>query len=352
MKNVDRELPAHVESMLSDQDVRLNRLPTESLLKVYHGGQAKVFVSRGLAIQAAASGIPTSSLTVILSFLFPPLLLSAPFVWYFLSWEYALTAVVLALISFRASRALIVERVRAYALDNPKMLDLLISKGTLWFEGVPGSSHVAELTKVSAADRQTTQNSRGELSPAELVFGTASSGQSYFDLPSDHDGWHEVLDSILAKITPIISKSFPNETEGFVEAKSELIGYAAAYEGKLIAGAEIDRTVWNTFVHSVENRIFERIKFTPNLSEYRENSDGSREFISHSSIYVSHMRELEKIIDRQYQNEEYDHVELMSIFSPKQDLTTSQVGAVFSQVFERAVFLCSDQIVPTLEDFV
>lgn len=64
------------------------------------------------------------------------------------------------------------------------------------------------------------------------------------------------------------------------------------------------------------------------------------------------MRDLEKIIDRQYQAEEYDHVELMSAFSPKQGLMTSEVGAEFDQVFERAVFLCSDQIVPKLEDFV
>lgn len=352
MEIVSRELPAHVESMLSKQDVWLNRLPFETLLELYHKREVKIFVDRGLAIQAAASGVPTSIIAASLSFLFPILLLSAPFAWFFLSWEYALATVVFALIAFRASRARIVEAVKTYALENPRTLDLLISNGTLWFEGVPGSIRAGEIIEAPTDDRQMTQIDERELTPAERMLGTAGSGQSYFDLPPDHDGWHDVLDSILKKMKPIIARIFPNEAEGFVEAKCELVGYAAAYEGRLVAGAKIEKIVWNTFVHSVENRIFERVNFTPDLSGYRENADGSREFISHSSIYVSHMRDIEMIIDRQYQDQDYDPFELMSVFSPRPALMTSEVGAEFDQVFERAVFLCCDQIVPTLGDFV
>lgn len=351
MENGIRELPAHFESMLSKQDVQLNRLPAENLLELYHDKQVRIFVDRGLAIQAAASGVATSNATVALSYLFPLLLLSAPFAWYFLSWVYALAAFVLAIFAFRASRARIVARVRASALDNPKLMDLLISKGTLWFEGVPSNSLVSELSGVQKEIRPTTPSEREGLTP----FGQQSSDKEaslpFFDLPPNHDGWHDILDSIVVRLKPIVSVLFPNEEVGFVEAKCELIAYAAAYEGRLVAGSEIDRTVWNTLVSSIENRIFGRIKLVPDLSGYKENADGSREFISYSSGYVSHMRTLEKIIDRQYQTEKYDHVELLDVFSPKQSLVTSEVAAEFNQVFERSVFLCSDELMPTLEDF-
>jgi len=64
------------------------------------------------------------------------------------------------------------------------------------------------------------------------------------------------------------------------------------------------------------------------------------------------MRDLDRIIDRQYQAENYDFKELLSVFPPKKDLLTEDAVAEFSQVCERAVFLCSDELIPTLEDFV
>jgi hypothetical protein len=171
-------------------------------------------------------------------------------------------------------------------------------------------------------------------------------------LKPDHDGWHDVLDSIVVKMKPIIARVFPTEAVGFVEAKCELIAYAAAYEGKLIAGVKIDNTAWNSFVTSVEYRIFDRIDVVPDLSGHRENPDGSRVFISYSSAYVSHMRELENIIDRQYQSEKYEHIELVTIFSPKQGLVTAEVAEEFNEAFERAVLLCTDQVLPTIRDFL
>ena len=160
MENIGRELPAYREAMLSKQDVRLNRLPVENLLELYYQAEARVFVDRGLAIQAAASGVPTSSITLTLLFLYPLLLLSAPFAWYFLSWEYALAKVVLAVIVFRACRAQIVARVTNYALDNPRLLDLLISNGTLWFEGVPKSLRVTEFIEASNIQADTRKSKK------------------------------------------------------------------------------------------------------------------------------------------------------------------------------------------------
>lgn len=352
MENGVRKLPAHLEAMLSKQDVQLNRLPSENLLKLHDDNQVKVFVDRGLAIQAAASGVATSTAIVALSYLFPLLLLSAPFAWYFLSWGYALTAFILAIFSFRASRALIVAKVKASAFDNPRLMDLLISKGTLWFEGVPGSSRVSELTKVQETGHPITSSERQDLPPFEQQFGNKETSPPFFDLPPDHDGWHDILDSIVARLKPVISISFPSEDVGFVEAKCELIAYAAAYEGRLVAGSEIDRTVWNTFISSVENRIIRHIELVSELSGFNENADGSREFISYSSVYVSYMRALEKIIDRQYQTEEYNHIELLSVLPPKRNSMTSEATAKFNQIFEQSMFLCSDELMPTLEDFV
>lgn len=255
---------------------------------------------------------------------------------------------------FRASRALIAARVREYALNNPKLLDLLISKGTMWFEHVKGEADDYGSPTQSGTGNPTSPHRKEALSPAEQTFGTTSTNKPYFDLPSEHDGWHDVLDTIVTRLKPIISTFFPNETDGFVEAKCELISYALAYKAKLMDGVDVPQVVWNTLVSSVENRIFERIEFAPNLSGYREHADGSREFISYSSVYATHMGDLERISDRQYQTENYDFEfeELLSVFSPKKELLTENAVAEFSQVCKRAVFLCSDELIPTLEDFL
>lgn len=354
MDEGNRELPAQIEAMLSPRDAQLNQLPVEKLLEIYRRNEVRVFIDRGLAIQAASSGIPTSGLTILLSVMFPMLLLAAPLAWYFFSWFLALAAVVLAVMVFRACRAQIVAKVREYALNNPKLLDLLISKGVIWFEHIKDEPDDFGLTAVSDTGNPTSPRRKEALSPAEQFFGTASISTtlSYFDLPPEHDGWHDVLDKVAAKLKPIISTFFPTEADGFVEAKCELISYALAYEAKLWSGVEIPQIVWNTLISSVENRIFERIEFAPNLSGFREHADGSREFISYSSVYATHMRDLNRIIDRQYQTENYDFNELLSVFSPKKVLLTEDDVAEFSQVCERAVFLYSDELIPTLEDLV
>lgn len=352
MDESDRELPAHIETMLSPRDGHLNKLPVDKLLEIYKRNEALVFIDRSLAIQAASSGVPTSGLTVLLSLIFPLLLLASPLAWYFFSWVYALAAIVLAILVFRASRALIVAKVRKYALRNPKLLDLLISKGAIWFEYVASEPDNLDIKAETDTGDPTHSQQKITLSPAEQMFGTASTSASYFDLSSEHDGWHDVLDSVVARLEPTISGFFPNETDGFVKAKCELLSYAAAYEAKLWSGTVIPQIVWNTLVSSVENRIFGRIDFAPNLSGYREHADGSREFISYASVYVTHMRDLERIIDLQYRAEDYDFKELLSVFSPKEDLLAEDVVAEFNQVFERSVLLCSDELIPTLKDFV
>ncbi len=352
MDEENRELPAHIETMLSPRNVRLNQLSIEKILEFYRQKEARIFIDRGLAIQAASSGVPTSGLTTLLSLMFPLLLLFAPLAWYFFSWAFGLAVIFLSVTAFKASRALIVAKVREYALKNPKMLNLLISKGAIWFEHVEGAPSGSGPKKAPNFSNAMSSNRKESPSPVEQVFGTAGTAPSYFDLSSEHDGWHDILDSVVARLKPTISVFFPNEADGFVETKCELISYAAAYKAKLLSGAEIPRIVWNTFVSSVENRIFERIELAPNLSGYQEHADGSREFISYSSVYVIHMRDLERIVDRQHQGENYDFKELLSVFDPKKNLLTEDAVAKFSQVCKLAVCLCSDELIPTLEDFV
>lgn len=349
-----RTLPAHIETMLSERDLQLNKMPVERLLEYYRRNEARVFLDRTLAMQAAASGVPTSGVTVLLSLLFPLVLLSAPLAWYFFSWMFALAAILLAIVVFRASRGLMVTRVRECALNNPQLLDLLISKGTMWFEYVPDAPKNFDPISVPEIEDLNSARQIEALSPAERMFGINgnNTSRSYFGLTSNHDGWHDVLDSAVKKLKAPLSKLFPNETEGFVEAKCELIGYAAAYCAKLWSGAEVPREIWNTLISSIENRISQRIKFAPDLSGYEEHTDGSREFISYSSVYTAHMHDLEKIIDHQYQIEDYEFKELLLVFSPKKYLLTDDVTAEFSQIFERAVFLFSDELIPSLnEDF-
>lgn len=352
MRDGDRELPTHFEIMLSPRDAQLNQLPVDQLLEIHRRKEVEVFVNRGGAIQAASSGVPTSVLASLLSFMFPLLLLAAPLAWYFFSWTYALIAVVLAVIDFRATRALIVTRIREYALQNPKVLDLLISKGVVWFEYLEGEKSDLGLKDVCDTGNYNSPPLKEAFSPAERMFGTTSKVASNSDLLSESDGWHDVLDTVIERLQPTISAIFPNEADGFVEAKCELLSYAAAYEAKLWTGTEIPQVVWNTFVGSVENRIFGRIDFVPNLSGYREHADDSQEFISYSSVYLTHMHDFERIIDRQYKAEDEDFKELLSVLSPRNDLLTKETISEFSQVFERAVFLCCDELIPTLEEFV
>lgn len=351
MRDSDRELPIHVETMLSPRDVQLNQLPINQLLEIYRRNELRVLVDRGGAIQAASSGVPTSALTNFLSIMFPLFLLAAPLAWYFLSWTYALAAVVFAVIAFRASRALIVARVREYALQNPKMLSLLISKGILWFEYIEEDKRDVVPQTVYHSRNQTSSPKKQAMSPPEQVITSAREAASHFDLPNEHDGWHDVLDALTESLKPTISAIFPNEADGFVEAKCELLSYAAAYEAKLWAGAEIPKIVWNTFAGSVENRIFGRIDFVPYLSGYQKHADGSEEFISRSSVYRTHMQDYEHIIDRQYKAEKEDFKELLSIFSPREDLLTENKLSDFCQIFEAAVFLCYDELIPTLENY-
>ena len=117
MLNPKRELPAWMESGLSERDAQLNKLPVGDLQKLFYDKQINIFVDRGLAIQAASSGVPTSGLTLLISLMFPALILGAPIIWYFYSWVQGLIVLVLAVLAFRSSRALTVAKVRDQALS-------------------------------------------------------------------------------------------------------------------------------------------------------------------------------------------------------------------------------------------
>lgn len=351
MQETVRELPAHLSKWLSKQDLQLNQQPAEQLIDLYRLKAVKLFVDRGMLITAASAGVPLSGLAIVFSFLFTLLPLAAPFAWYFFSWIFALGCMIAAVISYKISRALIVANVQKYALNHPQVLDFLVSKGTIWFEYISDGSLDAEQQKNMSTFSSKDSTRVPNPWPANEMYSTIDDIPPFFDLPAHHDGWHDVLDSIVEKLKPIVAEVFPNDKEGSVEAKCELIAYAAAYEGMLEAGSDIDVAVWNMFVHSIENRIAEWMENTPSLSGLEEAADGSQAFVSYSSVYISQMKDLETIIDKQYHEKAHDHSALLSIFVPPTKVLLSELEEDFNEVFQMAVILCEDEIIPTLEDY-
>ena len=63
-----------------------------------------------------------------------------------------------------------------------------------------------------------------------------------FALPLDNDGFHDVMDCVVAKLKEPIKRIFPKEADKFIEVKCELVSYAAACKAKQVTGAEIHRS--------------------------------------------------------------------------------------------------------------
>ena len=132
--NLDQVIPEHLESLLNERDQILNRLPPDKLLDVFEAGECKVFVDRTLALSAAGSGLPVSSLATGFSLLFPALIVGAIAAFFIWGWQAGALALLGAIVSFRASRYFTVEDVRSAALGDQKLLALLMSKGVVYFK--------------------------------------------------------------------------------------------------------------------------------------------------------------------------------------------------------------------------
>lgn len=132
--NLARVLPPHLENLLNERDQLLNRLPSDKLLGVYEARECRVFVDRTLALSAAGAGFPVSSLATIFSLLFPLLIVTSIASFFIWGWQASALAAISSIVAFRASRHFTIEDVRNAALNDEKLLTLLMSKGVIWFE--------------------------------------------------------------------------------------------------------------------------------------------------------------------------------------------------------------------------
>lgn len=132
-ENLQRVLPEYLENLLNEQDRILNRLPTDKLLSVFEAGECRAIIDRTMALTAARSGLPVSSLAIFFSLLFPVLIVAAIAVFFFWGWEVSALSILGAIISFRVSRHFAVEDVRNAALKDKRLLALLMSKGVIYF---------------------------------------------------------------------------------------------------------------------------------------------------------------------------------------------------------------------------
>jgi hypothetical protein len=129
-----RIVPERLERLLNERDQLLNRLPPENLLEILKAGESRLIVDRGMALNAARSGVPVSSLATVFALLFPALLVAAIPLFIFLSWQAAALAALGSTIAYKASRHFTKEDVGRAALRDTRLLRLLMEKGVLWFE--------------------------------------------------------------------------------------------------------------------------------------------------------------------------------------------------------------------------
>ncbi len=122
--------------MFTEREKQINSLPYGDLMRAYDEGSVKMFVDRGLAVQAASSGLPVSGLATITAIGFPVCILAAIGATFFWSIWAGVAIFVLGIISFRVSRAETVKSVRKAALENPKLFEILRKNNAIWFQEV------------------------------------------------------------------------------------------------------------------------------------------------------------------------------------------------------------------------
>lgn len=113
---------------------KLRDLSYEDAARRYSQGELVFFVDRGLAINAAASGLPTPVSASIAGLLFGPALLAIPFLWFFVSLAAAAFSLVTAIALARYSKWQCVRSVRKNAMKDEGMYDLLLKHRVIWFQ--------------------------------------------------------------------------------------------------------------------------------------------------------------------------------------------------------------------------
>jgi len=167
--------------------------------------------------------------------------------------------------------------------------------------------------------------------------------------PKEYSSYHETLDEIVDLIREPMTAICVDEELASVEIKCELLGYAAAYQAKLLIGAEMHPSSWNSFKSSVENRIFPLLERMPQLSGANILPNGGFELVSYSSVYATYMGELQKIIDQNANPGMVDLPPLLSYFSIDHDATRPENIENLRQQLNRSVGLCSRLVVPEVQ---
>lgn len=122
--------------MFTEREEQINKLPYGDLVRAYDEGSLKMFVDRGLAIQAASSGLPTSILATVTAMGFPISIINAIGLGIFWSIWAAIAALIIGITCFRISRAEMVKSARKAALENPEIFEIFRKNKAIWFEEV------------------------------------------------------------------------------------------------------------------------------------------------------------------------------------------------------------------------
>lgn len=167
--------------------------------------------------------------------------------------------------------------------------------------------------------------------------------------PTEYEDYHEVLDEVVGRLKEPMSAICADEDSASVMIKCELLGYATAYQAKLLIGAEMHPSSWNSFKTSVEYRIFPLLDEKPKLSGSNVLPDGGIELVSYASKYNTYMDELEKIIDENTNPGSVDLPPLLRYFSIDPDNIGSENLKLLLGQLNGSVGLCARVVVPDVQ---
>jgi len=167
----------------------------------------------------------------------------------------------------------------------------------------------------------------------------------------EYDDYHEALNEVVVRLRVPMTAICRGEDSTDIEVKCELLGYTAAYQAKLLTGADIPTVSWNTFKRSVENRILTLLDESPHKSGAVTQPDGSVELVSYASRFRTHTNNLENIIDSN-RNANFGMVNLpplLSYFSIDQDAADPEEIAALDKHLGWSVGLCARVVVPDVQ---
>lgn len=126
-------VPSWREPRMADVNLDLNRAPAALRRKMVDEGRAEIMIDRGLALNAARSSVPVPHWTFLTFLGAPASLAAATGLAIYGEWALAGLAVIMAPVCFTVTKAGIVRGVMRAAEGNPRLENLLIRKGVIWY---------------------------------------------------------------------------------------------------------------------------------------------------------------------------------------------------------------------------